>query len=164
VLSDFVDRHNVRVIQLSRGFSFAAKTRKVSPSCRRSAENDLQRNDAIEALLTRSVNNTHSAAPQLFEQLVVTDCLEGRLLRGKSGSTVLRRDVVVFNCEGGLTTEFLRQRGDGPQLAKFLGDVGVIGGHSLDVDGRAGSCVGQQLFDEMCQPRAVRGTFVGVRL
>src|SRR5262249_49184390 len=79
--SNFVDRHDVGVIQVSRGFRFGLEATHVVGRRELAAENHLEGDESIEADLARLVNDAHSAACDLFLQLViaeVADCAKRR--------------------------------------------------------------------------------------
>ncbi|MCI0681723.1 MAG: hypothetical protein L0Y71_06440 [Gemmataceae bacterium] len=73
VFTDFIDRHNVRVVEIGRRFRLAMKPFDVGVAGQVAGEDHLQRNDAVETGLSSFVDHPHAAAGDLFEQFVVAD-------------------------------------------------------------------------------------------
>ena len=72
-LADFVDRQDVRVIETGCGLCFAAEPLEPFVTVRVVAQHSLQGNDPLRMALPRPINNTHAAAADLTENLVVTE-------------------------------------------------------------------------------------------
>ena len=77
VLADFVDLHDVRVLQARDGFGFGAES---SPLVRRgvlAGQDHLQGDDAVERDLPGLVDDAHAAAAELAEDFVAGDIYTG---------------------------------------------------------------------------------------
>jgi hypothetical protein len=66
-LTNFVNRHDVRMMEAGCGLGFAAKTFERAASGKFSKENHLDGDDPVEAALAGLVNHTHPAARNFFE-------------------------------------------------------------------------------------------------
>ena len=73
VLADFVNGHDVRMFQVSGGFSFQAETFDFGFARQPARLDHLQRDDAVEARQPRFVNYPHPAPRDLGEQFVVAE-------------------------------------------------------------------------------------------
>ena len=88
----FVDGHDVRVLQgrSRRGFSAKAVDGILSREVAR--QNELHRHDAVEAALPRAIHDTHAAAGDFLQQLVIAEIVELHA-NGGSGPGQERRKV-----------------------------------------------------------------------
>ncbi len=72
-LSDFVDRHDVRVVELRDGLALDLEPADVGESRQRWVAHQFQGDRAAQVNLSRTVNNAHATSRQLLEYLVVTE-------------------------------------------------------------------------------------------
>src|SRR5262249_47424697 len=86
-LTDIIDRHNVRVIELGRRFGLGSEALDLNLTGKLAGENHLQSDNTIEAYLAGAVNNAHSALRNFFEQLVIVETTEGLIERPNPGPT-----------------------------------------------------------------------------
>src|ERR1051325_1726415 len=73
VLADFVDGHDVRVIQPRRRFGFRVKTLLQRRRGQLPGENHLQCDGPIEAYLPRAIDDAHPTTRDFFEQFVIAE-------------------------------------------------------------------------------------------
>ena len=73
VFADFVDGHNVRMLQFGGGFGFGLETLDEFLAGVGTGQNHFQGDDAVEARLPRLIHDTHAAVGDFFEQLVVAE-------------------------------------------------------------------------------------------
>src|SRR5262245_28594133 len=69
----FVNRNDVRMMQATRGDSFAAETSDHRLACHWSEKEHLDRNNPIETFLASFVDNSHSALSDLFQKFVIAE-------------------------------------------------------------------------------------------
>src|ERR1043165_8283115 len=60
MVADFIDRHDVRMIEMGGGFRFCAEPMHVSALCAFALEDHLERHESIERYLSRLVHNAHA--------------------------------------------------------------------------------------------------------
>jgi hypothetical protein len=70
VLTDFVNRDDIRVLQLSDGLGLDQKAGQLCFAGMRARENHLEGDEAVEAQVLRLVDHTHAAAAQYAQDLV----------------------------------------------------------------------------------------------
>src|SRR4030095_7677075 len=73
LLAHLVNGHDVRVIQVRRSLRLGAKALDQRIGRQRSADNRLQRHQAIQTDLSRLEDDAHSAASNLVEQFVLAE-------------------------------------------------------------------------------------------
>ena len=72
VSAEIIDGNDVRVIHIRRRRCLGVKSmHKITTGCR-SANQHFQSNDAVDAELTRFVNDSHAASANFLQQFVVT--------------------------------------------------------------------------------------------
>ena len=71
--TNFVDRHNTRMLQLGGRLSLAAETLDFFVACKLTGKNHLQGNDAIKLPLSGAIDHTHSPAADFFQQLIIAE-------------------------------------------------------------------------------------------
>ena len=72
-LSDGVDLHDVRVVELRRGLRLALEALDERGILRQLAADHLERHDAVERHLVRLVDGRHPASTQLAQNLIVAE-------------------------------------------------------------------------------------------
>ena len=85
VLSDFVDGHDVRMLQIGRRLRFTTEALNLGLAREFSGENHFQRDRAIEARLPGFPNNAHAAARDFLLQFIITERAHGRESLGTDG-------------------------------------------------------------------------------
>ena len=109
VFADFVDRHDVRMIEVGRRLGLLAEPAHVVGRSELAAQDHLQRHRAFQALLASFVDHAHAAAGNLAEQFVVaeiTDPVDDRRLAAgppNHGRWSARRPHAIFpaaSCSG----------------------------------------------------------------
>ena len=78
-LADFVDADDLRMPQAAGRPSFAVKALHVVHGRQMVRQNHLERHDAVKIALPRSVDDSHPAAADFFEQFVFTEVSSQRL-------------------------------------------------------------------------------------
>src|SRR6185503_14689336 len=69
--ADFVNGHNVRVLETGGSGGLGAKTLDEILACERPSQKHFHGDNAAQAHLPRAIDHAHPAAGDLFEQLVV---------------------------------------------------------------------------------------------
>ena len=132
VLADFVNRHDVGVIEIGRRLGLGAKTLHVGSGGELAGQDHLESYDAIEADLPRFVDDAHAAAGKLLDQLVVAKVPQPRTRRTRSfigpdgGFTNLRLvhrvgKTIHLLLVGEECTQIVSQRGMPPQQFLMIG-------------------------------------------
>jgi len=75
MLADLVDRQDAGVIEARHGFDFATEAVEHAGHRQQLRQHDLERDHAPGVRLARAVDDTHAAAGDFVEQLVVADAL-----------------------------------------------------------------------------------------
>ena len=86
MLANFVDGHDVGVIELGGGLSLGLEPLHVSGRGQLSGQDHLEGNQPLQLDLPRLVHHAHAAACDLLQQLVfaeVTHCFQGRRAHGR---------------------------------------------------------------------------------
>src|SRR5437868_5873369 len=73
VFPDVIDLHDIRMVNPGRSLRLGAKPCSVQGTGVRTGEDDLQRHQTIQALLSGLVNDTHPATAQLAKNLVTRE-------------------------------------------------------------------------------------------
>ena len=71
--ADFVNGHDVRMLQAGRRRSFRAKPLHELRAGERTEEQHLHRDDAVQAYLPRPIDNAHPASRDFFQQFVIAE-------------------------------------------------------------------------------------------
>ena len=77
MFSNFVDGHDVRMIETRRGLGFESKALHLNGRGELARRDHLQRHGPIEADLARAINHSHSAAREFAENFVVREKTRG---------------------------------------------------------------------------------------
>ena len=78
MVSDLVDRHDVRVIQRRRGFRFDPEPLDVALRGKLARSDHFERHRAVQARLTCPVDHPHAAAANFLKKLVVPEVTDLR--------------------------------------------------------------------------------------
>ena len=73
VLADFVNRHDIGMIEIRRGFGFGAKTLHFGRSRQLTRTDHLERHDAIHTYLAGIVHHSHPTFSDFAEQFVIPE-------------------------------------------------------------------------------------------
>ncbi len=121
VFADFVDRHDVRVVQVGDHFGLIAKALDLGRLGPATGPDHLQSDPPMEAALPRLVNHAHAALPDFFQVFIVAkgprrrhtlDGLDQRPQRCRQPA-----DIVVL----------------GKKLLQLAGEVGILGQKRLPI-------------------------------
>jgi len=85
VLADFVERHDVRMIQASGGLGFGVKASHLRIAGQQSGANHLHGDDAVEADLAGAIDDAHAAGSKFLQQFVVAEVAEAAELAAVCG-------------------------------------------------------------------------------
>jgi hypothetical protein len=86
-LTDFIDRNDVRMIELGYRFRLGPEALYLHLARELPAQDHLQGHDSIEAYLASAINDTHSALGNFLEQLVIVEATKAGCIRA-----IARRD------------------------------------------------------------------------
>src|ERR1051325_785313 len=89
--ANFVDGHDIRMIQMRRSLGFGVKTLDVGGARKLARENHLEGDDAVEADLPRLEDDAHAAACDLRENLVIAESSPGERHGNRRRRRRLRR-------------------------------------------------------------------------
>ena len=103
MLADFVNGHNVRVVQPPGRFSLNVKALDQRRRGQLSGQNHLQRHRTIEAHLPGAIDHPHAAASDFFDQLIVAEIAQGAI--SDCGMSTLRSSHEVRALSGFRATE-----------------------------------------------------------
>ena len=135
-LAHIEDRHDPRMVEPGRGFGLATKSGEIGPAGEVAAQEHFEGDRAAEALLRGAVDDAHTAAADLLDQLVIA---EGGRKRRRAG-----REPRTARPDGGFTEHHLIDAslatlehcglfGDrvghehgGEEFAEMSGQVGMI--------------------------------------
>ena len=78
VFTDFVNGHDIRVIQVGGGLGFGMKTPHVRRRSQFAGQNHLQGDSAVEAYLPGLVDDPHAAAGDFCQQFVIAEIVDRR--------------------------------------------------------------------------------------
>ena len=78
VLPDFVNRHDIRMMQIRRGVRFVLKQPQRRFPRQFAGQNHLHRHFALQADLPCAINHSHSAARDLLAQFVIAKAADLR--------------------------------------------------------------------------------------
>jgi len=115
LLTDVVNRANVWMIKGGRSASLPAKAFEGLWVLGEVIGKELQSNEAAELRILGFVDNTHSAATELFEDAVVRDGLPDKRVGIRHSAAILGCDLEQVNESEGLFGDFTKVR----QLAVF---------------------------------------------
>jgi hypothetical protein len=73
VFAGFVNRDNARVLQPRGGFGFCAEAQDLLMAGKLAGQNHFYGDNPIQTNLPRAINDAHSAARNLFQELVIAD-------------------------------------------------------------------------------------------
>ena len=73
MFADFVDRHDVRMVEIGRRLCFRLEALHVARRCELPGQDHLDRDDSIQADLAGAVYHAHSAASEHLDQFVVAE-------------------------------------------------------------------------------------------
>ena len=73
MLTHFVDRHDVRMVQARRGFGLGVKPSHFSFAGELPGQHHFHRHNAVQAHLPRFIDHPHAAAVDLLQQFVVAE-------------------------------------------------------------------------------------------
>ena len=76
---DFVDRDDAGMIKLRRSLGFELKSLDVKIRRILARNNHLDCNDPVQFLVACSIDNSHSATSQLFQQNIIAEVFAGRI-------------------------------------------------------------------------------------
>ncbi len=130
MLADFIDGHNVGMIEVARGLGFLVEAAHVLRAGQLPSQDHLQGHGTVETDLTRAVDDAHTSTGNLGLQFVVAE-VANRFQR-RNGRLAQNQRVRVGPGWGGCE-DFLTQRsGDAveaalgsEELGKIVGQVGV---------------------------------------
>jgi len=74
-VADFVDLDDIRVDQPSGGFGLGSKSSTIRSGCQFAVEHQFERDDSIQRLLPGFVDDAHSTAAQLTNELIIAEWL-----------------------------------------------------------------------------------------
>ena len=87
--ADLVNSHDVWMLEAGRRRSFRTKPFHKLRTGERTKQQHLHRDDAVQAQMSRPINNAHAAARDFFEQFVIAESAVAR-----------RKDVRTCCCSG----------------------------------------------------------------
>ncbi len=87
VAADFVDGHDVGVVQVGGGLGLLAKAGHIGRAGELTAQDHLERHNAIERDLPRPVHDAHAAAGDLLQKLIIAEVANGRARAGAARAT-----------------------------------------------------------------------------
>jgi hypothetical protein len=135
LLADFVDLHDVRVLQLGHGFGFVAEARQLLGPGMGAGQDHLQGYQAVEFDMPRPVDDPHAAAPQDTEDFVTGD-------KGMVAGCLRRQEawrLAHGGCQRTIDPRWL-QRGEAAQI--------VAGERVLALEASVVDFDAQQLIDQ----------------
>ena len=88
VLARLVNLHDVGMKQLGNGFRLGAKPRQADLANMRSSQDHLQSDEALQATMSRLVNDAHAAPPELFQDVITRH--SHTLQRGRADDRFVR--------------------------------------------------------------------------
>jgi hypothetical protein len=106
-LADFVDGHDIRMIQAGRSFGFRAKPRYEVRRSKLSRRQDLQRHDPAHLRLSRLVDDAHAATSHLFDQFVAGKRSGHARPAGGPGERTAQRPAIEHSTQKTLRAETL---------------------------------------------------------
>ena len=118
VLTDFVDRHDVRVVEVRGGLGLEPEALKVVGSGEAAGTHHLERERAVQAHLAGLVDHSHTPLGDDLDQLVVAEIADARFTRGLFAGVDVRRAGLRI----GRTCDVLVAQG---------GELGKSGGRGL---------------------------------
>ena len=130
--ADFVDGHDVGVIEASRGLRLGVESIHVGRRSQAVGEDHFEGDQAVQAQLPRLVDDAHAAAGDLLQQLVITDVADGGPQR--RGRPDCRRGDRL--CRGSLLAPPQQRHrvAVGEIRLQFPGQVGVFGEEEGAID------------------------------
>jgi hypothetical protein len=135
VLADFVDGHDVGVVEGCDGGGLGAEALQVGGRGLRAGAEHLEGDDPAQALLAGLVDDAHAAAGDLFKQLVTAQRLAGAgglgVLAGRTQRPHQAVEPVLVGEEG---DQLLGQLGVVPE--QFLAVGGLAAADGLQVGGQ----------------------------
>ena len=144
ILADLVDRHDIGVMESSRGPGLAAKPLLDHPVARHLPRQDLQRHAAAQRDLLGLVHDPHATPADLAEDPVVADLAQG-WIRGPSVAGLIH--VLALPATLGLLDLDHRRE----QLADLLGQLRVAIGVFLECRPFAGPEPRRELLGQSIQ-------------
>lgn len=85
VFADFIDRHDVGMLQAGGGFGFRLEAAHLGLGGELAGADELQGDDAVEADLPGLIDGAHAAGANFPEQLVIAEAAKGRRRRAGRG-------------------------------------------------------------------------------
>ena len=87
-LADFVDRHDVRMVQAGRGLGFGSEALQIRRTSQAAGPDHFHGHQAMEALLLGLVDHAHAALANLLEQVVIAKGAPLGWRRGSGGTAI----------------------------------------------------------------------------